>query len=302
LQADLAEIVEYARYRGVRVMVEFDMPGHADSWCVGYPAVCPSPSCTSPLNVANNATFDLIQNLLMEMTGGRASKPGDPSPGLFKDNFIHLGGDEVDTSCWTRTPAIAAWLKEKGYTADQAYGYFVDTVAKMAIAQGHRPVQWSEVFDHFQNKLNKGTIVHIWKPNTNVTQVVAYGYNVLINVGYVADSWYLDNLDVTWDAVYRNEPCVGVPDNLCPMIYGGHGEMWGETVDPSALQQKVWPKLGSIAERLWSPRSTTSIQDAHTRIESFRCLLNRRGIMAAPVNNPVAGTPPPNPGSCFVQK
>jgi len=86
------------------------------------------------------------------------------------------------------------------------------------------------------------------------------------------------------------------------MIYGGHGEMWGETVDASNLPQKVWPKLGAIAERLWSPRSTTSLLEAHTRIENFRCLLNRRGIDAAPVNNPIAGTSPPNPGSCYVQR
>jgi len=302
LQSDFAGIVEYAHYRGVRVMVEFDMPGHADAMCTGYPDICPSPSCKSPLNVANNATFDLIQALLMEMTGGRPSRPGNPSPGLFKDNFIHLGGDEVDTTCWSTTASVKAWLQKMNLTPDQAYGYFVDTVARMAISQGHRPVQWSEVFDHFQGKLAKGTIIHIWKPNTNVTQVVALGYNVLINVGYVKDSWYLDNLAVTWDNVYINEPCVGVPDSLCPMIYGGHGEMWGETVDASDLQTKVWPKLGSIAERLWSPRTTTSLNTAHPRIEYFRCLLNQRGIAAAPVNNPVAGQPPPNPGSCYAQR
>jgi hexosaminidase len=302
LQSDMTEVVDYAHYRGIRVMVEFDMPAHASAMCPGYPQICPSMSCRTPLNVANNATFDLIHGLMMEMTGGRPSTPGNPSPGLFKDNFIHLGGDEVNTACWTNTPSIAAWLKQKGYTADQAYGYFVDTVARMALAQGHRPVQWSEVFDHFQDKLAKGTIVHIWKPNTNVTQVVALGYNVLINVGYVSDSWYLDNLDVTWDAVYGNEPCVGVPASLCPMIYGGHGEMWGETVDVSDLQQTVWPKLGSIAERLWSPRTTTSLTLAHPRLEYFRCLLNQRGVAAAPVNNKNARQPPPNPGSCYAQR
>jgi len=283
-------------------MVEFDMPGHADAMCVGYPDVCPSPSCTSPLNVANEDTFGLIQELMMEMTGGMPSRPGKPSSGLFKDNFIHLGGDEVDTTCWTSTPSIAAWLAQMNLTADQAYGYFVERVAKMALSQGHRPVQWSEVFDHFQDKLAKGTIVHIWKSNTNVTQVVALGYNVLINVGYVENSWYLDNLEVTWDAVYVNEPCYGVPNSLCPMVYGGHGEMWGETVDGSSLQQKVWPKMGAIAERLWSPETVTSLQQAHPRIENFRCLLNRRGIAAAPVNNPIAGQSPPYPGSCYVQR
>jgi hexosaminidase len=183
-QREVASIVEYARQRGVRVMVEFDMPGHAASWCVGYPEVCPSSTCTQPLNVANNATFDLITSLLGEMTGNATSQPGIPS-GLFPDDFIHLGGDEVDTTCWTSTPSIVAWMAQQGYSdPDQAYAYFVQRAAAIAIAQGRRPVQWSEVFDHFQDKLDKKTIVHIWKDVTNVTQVVALGYNVIKNVGY----------------------------------------------------------------------------------------------------------------------
>ena len=102
-------------------MVEFDMPGHAASWCTGYPEICPSTTCNQPLNVANEKTFDVITGLLMEMTGGVVNKPDDPSPGIFKSNMIHLGGDEVNTACWDSTPAVAAWMKEQGYTADQAY-------------------------------------------------------------------------------------------------------------------------------------------------------------------------------------
>ena len=70
-QADIAAVVEYARARGVRVVVEFDMPGHAASWCKGYPRVCPSKDCPQPLNVADNATFDLIASVLKECTGGQ---------------------------------------------------------------------------------------------------------------------------------------------------------------------------------------------------------------------------------------
>jgi hexosaminidase len=137
--------------------------------------------------------------------------------------------------------------------------------------------------------------VHIWKPNTNVTEVAANGYDVIINVGYVAHSWYLDNLNVNWEAVYSNEPCAGVPDDLCSeKILGGHGEMWGETVDTSDLQQTVWPRLAAIGERLWSQRDATQNSTlALPRIEAFRCLLNRRGVEAAPVNN--------GPGSCLSQ-
>jgi len=301
MQSDVAGMVEYARMRGVRVMVEFDMPGHAGSWCKGYPEVCPSPTCNQPLNVASNATFDLITDLLKECTGGVPSVSGKPAPGVFKDNFIHLGGDEVNTACWDSTPSVASWLAKRNMTADQGYAYFVKRVADIAIEQGHRPVQWSEVYDHFKNKLDKKTIVHIWKSVTNVTEVVAGGYNVLVNVGYDKLSWYLDNLQVMWDAVYLNEPCTGVPDNLCKLVLGGHGEMWGETVDASDIQQTVWPRLGAIAERLWSPRALNDTADAHDRIESFRCLLNRRGIAAAPVNNANARSSPPGAGSCLQQ-
>lgn len=145
-QDDIALIVEYARERGVRVIVEFDMPGHAASWCTGYPEICPSSTCQQPLNVANNFTFKLIDDLLGECTGGRASSKGSPS-GLFPDNFIHLGGDEVDTSCWTKTPAVAKWLADRNMTGDDGYAFFVKNTAAIAIAQGRRPVQWSEVYD-----------------------------------------------------------------------------------------------------------------------------------------------------------
>lgn len=84
-------------------------------------------------------------------------------------------------------------------------------------------------------------------------------------------------------------------------VLGGHGEMWGETVDTSDLQQTVWPRLAAIAERLWSPRELNSTTDARDRIRAFRCLLNRRAVAAAPPGNPTARSAPPGPGGCYDQ-
>ena len=173
----------YARLRGVRVMPEFDMPGHAQSWCVGYPELCPSATCLTPLDVSRNSTFALIDRLLAECTGRK------PHAGLFPDGFVHLGGDEVSTECWETTPRIAQWLAARGLTADDGYALFVKRAASIAIAQGRRPVQWSEVYDHFKTKLDPRVIVHVWKDVTNVTEVVANGYDVLRNVGYDKTSW-----------------------------------------------------------------------------------------------------------------
>ena len=115
---------------------------------------------------------------------------------------------------------------------------------------------------------------------------------------------YLDNLDVDWSAVYANEPCSDVPDSLCHMILGGEGEMWGETVDASDIEQTVWPRLAAIAEKLWSPREMTVDADAAlTRLQTFRCdVLNTRGIAAAPVLNADARSAPTQPGACDQQR
>jgi len=78
---------------------ELDVPGHEFSWCAGYPSLCPSQSCLGPLDPSNPFTFEFIGNLIKEFAS------------LFPERYIHLGGDEVDTSCWSNTPRIADWLK-----------------------------------------------------------------------------------------------------------------------------------------------------------------------------------------------
>merc|ERR1711907_506491 len=141
--ADIVSIVEYGRERGVKVMIEFDVPGHAASWCVGYPEICPSPTCQQPLNPASKDTLPLIQNLLAECTTPTADKQA-----LFPYDMIHLGGDEVDYSCWDNSKEINAWQEEQGYEGDgneDTYKYFVSEVASMATNLNRMPVQWVEV-------------------------------------------------------------------------------------------------------------------------------------------------------------
>ena len=66
---DLEEIVEYARMRGIRVIPEMDVPGHEASWCKGYPEVCPSETCSEPLDPTSEKTWELIHGVLDEWSG-----------------------------------------------------------------------------------------------------------------------------------------------------------------------------------------------------------------------------------------
>ena len=101
-RGDLAHWLRLARAGGVRVMVEIDTPGHAAAMCKGYPDVCPRPNCPMPLNVASNTTFALLDGLFADLTGRVRGE------GLFPEYLFHLGGDEVNTACWTSTPSVAS--------------------------------------------------------------------------------------------------------------------------------------------------------------------------------------------------
>jgi len=299
LLTDVKDIVEYARLRGVRIVPEFDMPGHAGSWCAGYPEVCPSSSCQEPLNIASNETFDLIEDVLHEVSGGKRSSKGSPS-GVFPDDFMHLGGDEVDTKCWTRTNSTKRWLADRKMSADDGYAYFVKRAAEVAREQGRRPVQWVEVFEHFRERLDKQTVIHVWKDKKTLKEVVDKGFDGLLSNAFGVGNWYLDHLDVPWDKIYNDEPCEGITLEVCMQkVLGGQGQMWGETVDISDLESTVWPRMAAIAERLWSPMEVSSVDSAKSRLTHFRCLLNARGVRSAPVTYGKARSAPSGPGGCW---
>ncbi|XP_009631516.1 beta-hexosaminidase 1 [Nicotiana tomentosiformis] len=288
---DAYEIVDFAKMRGISVMAEVDVPGHAESWGVGYPDLWPSPSCKEPLDVSKNYTFDAIAGILADMRK------------IFPFELFHLGGDEVNTTCWTTTPHIKQWLQDHNMTSKDAYEYFVLRAQEIAISHSWTPVNWEETFNTFPSKLNPQTVVHNWLRGDVCQKAVAKGFRCIYsNQGF----WYLDHLDVPWDKVYYTEPLEGIKSiSAQKLVLGGEACMWGETADASDVQQTIWPRAAAVAERLWSDKEATSSTNttsaALQRLEYFRCLLTRRGVPAAPVTNFYARRPPIGPGSCYEQ-
>lgn len=294
--SDVASVIEYARQRGVRVMMEIDTPGHSGAWCYGLPEICPQPGCPSKninnwaLDITKNETYNVVQDILTDITN------------IAFENLLHLGGDEVDTYCWSIHPYIMDWLNQRGLSLDGGFEYYLERIQSFAWNKLNRNVVgWQEIWEHFGTALNKKTIIQQWLPNSIALplNVTSHGYRLIWSDSSV---WYLDHLTVTWDQMYMAEPCNGLPEANCNLILGGSAEMWGETVDTSDILQTVWPRAAAVAERLWSPRALTQdITAALPRMIAIRCHMNERGVPAAPVNNLVARSAPPQPGSCFWQ-
>ncbi|XP_027111090.1 beta-hexosaminidase 1 [Coffea arabica] len=288
---DAQEIVSYAKMRGINVMAEVDVPGHAESWGKGYPDLWPSPSCREPLDISKNFTFDVISGILAGMRE------------IFPFKFFHLGGDEVNTDCWNSTPHVKQWLQDRNMTVKDGYQYFVLKAQEIALSLNWTPVNWEETFNTFPSKLNPQTVVHNWLGPGVCPKAVAKGFRCIFSNQGV---WYLDHLDVPWNETYYAEPLEGIKDaSEQRLVLGGEVCMWSETADTSDVQQTIWPRAAAAAERLWSDREATSAPDtklsALNRLEYFRCLLNRRGVAAAPVRNQYARRPPIGAGSCYDQ-
>ncbi|KAI5401894.1 beta-hexosaminidase 1 isoform X1 [Lathyrus oleraceus] len=282
---DAYDIVNFAKMRGINVMAEVDVPGHAKSWGVGYPDVWPSPSCSSPLDISKQYTFDVLSGILTDMRK------------IFPFELFHLGGDEVNTDCWTNTSRVNTWLQNQNMTAKDAYEHFVLKAQDIALSKNWTPVNWEETFNAFPAKLHPQTVVHNWWSSGVCPKVVAKGFRCIFSNQRV---WYLDHLDVPWDVVYNTDPLEGIHEaSEQKLVLGGEVCMWAEVADSSDIQQTIWPRAAAAAERMWSPSQDTTT--ALPRLQYFRCLLNRRGVPAAPVTNFYARTPPTGPGSCFEQ-
>ena len=154
-QTDVISLVEYARDRGIRVMLEIDTPSHTRSWCSGYPDLCPPLPCAdgptrTPLDPSKNSTFDSVQSVFAELSR------------LLPELLLHTGHDEVDVGCWSsaQNPSIGAWQRQMGFgEADDAcvkfpflnrtighdfgrYVYVANRIQDGVRGVGKRPVQW----------------------------------------------------------------------------------------------------------------------------------------------------------------
>ncbi|XP_042036863.1 beta-hexosaminidase 3-like isoform X1 [Salvia splendens] len=286
--ADAEEIVSYAKRRGINVLAEIDVPGHTESWGVGYPALWPSKDCKQPLDVSNEFTFKLIDGILSDFSK------------IFKYKFVHLGGDEVNTSCWETTPHVKKWLHKNHMNGSKAYEYFVLRAQKIALSHGYDMINWEETFNNFGKKLNPKTVVHNWLGSGVAQNVVKAGLRCVVSN---QDSWYLDHLDALWQGFYSNEPLTNITDpKQQALVLGGEVCAWAEHIDASDIEQTIWPRAAAAAERLWTPydKLAKDPEKVKSRLSYFRCLLNQRGVAAAPLDG-LGREAPVEPASCYLQ-
>jgi hexosaminidase len=261
-QEQAREIVSYARARGIRVVPEFEMPGHAQSWFVGYPDLASGPEPYSierrfgifdpVMDPTRTSTYEFIDQFVGEMAA------------IFPDPYMHIGGDENNGVQWSHNPRIQEFMKAHSLKDTAALQtYFSQQLLPILKKHGKYMVGWDEIF---APGLPRDVVIQSWRGFDSLAASARQGYQGILSAGY-----YLDFTDEH----YLVDPVPSSSD-LTPeeraRILGGEACLWGEHITPRTIDSRLWPRTAAIAERLWSPQSVHDIDDMYRRlgVESLR--------------------------------
>ena len=271
-QDEIRGLIEYARDRGIRVVPEFDVPGHSTAWFVGYPELAGAPGpyeierrwgvFDPAFDPTNERTYKFLDEFIGEMAK------------LFPDRFFHVGGDEVNGKQWDANPKIQDFIKAHDLKNNEGLqSHFNKRLEPIVAKHGKSMVGWDEVLDP---TLPKDIVIQSWRGSDSLAAAAKQGFRGILSNGYY--------LDLGWPAArhYAVDAMTGAAATLSPeekaRILGGESCMWAEYVNPENIDSRIWPRNAAIAERLWSPQEVTDPASMYVRMEVISSRLEWLGL------------------------
>jgi len=271
-QEEVRDVIAYARERGIRVVPEFDIPGHSTAWFVGYPELASGPGpyqierrwgiFDPAIDPTQEKTYKFLDEFIGEMTK------------LFPDQYFHIGGDEVNGKQWNANPKIQEFMHAHDIKNNQELqAYFNKKVQPIVSKHGKTMMGWDEILSP---DLPKSIVIQSWRGQKSLADAAKQGYSGLLSHGYY--------IDLIWPASrhYAVDPLADAAASLSPeeqkRILGGEAAMWAEFVSPENIDSRIWPRTGAIAERLWSPAEVQDVNSMYERLAKFSRSLDWLGL------------------------
>jgi hexosaminidase len=270
-QDDAKHIVAYARARGIRVVPEFEMPGHSTAWLMAYPELA---SGTKPTEIrrefgvsdyaidpTRDATYVFIDRFLTEMAT------------VFPDAYFHIGGDESPAPDWKTNPRIIAFKKEHQLSDNDALqAYFNARILKVLTRLHKHMMGWDEILTP---TLPKDIVVQSWRGEASLSKGAKLGYSGVLSAPYYLDGMKPAGVHYLADPIPANSDLTPEEQKL---ILGGEVCMWAEHLNSVTIDSRVWPRTAAIAERFWSPRDTRDVADMYRRLGPMSLELESVGL------------------------
>ncbi len=271
-QTEVREVVAYARERGVRIVPEFDIPGHSSSWLPAYPSLASGPGpysikheyadLSGVIDPTKESTYRFLDGFIGEMVK------------LFPDEYFHIGGDEVSAKAWTSEPHIREFMKSHQIpNAAALQAMFNKRVEKLLAHHGKRMAGWDEIL---QPDLPKSILIQSWRGEKSLAAAAREGYPGILSAGYYLDLMQPASQHYAVDPLH--EAAADLEPEQRKLILGGEAAMWEELATAENLDSRLWPRLAAIAERFWSPESVSDIDSMYDRLEYVNLWLEWLGL------------------------
>ena len=293
---EVERLVADAAIRGIRIVPELDVPGHAGAIVHARPelaaGVAPDalPRAFGPSRHALDPTLDATWEMLEAVVGDLAA--------LFPDRYLHIGGDEVHPDVYAfEDTRRRQWCAERGLDdARDVQRWFEREMAAVVRRRGRRAVAWDEVL---APDLPEDVVVQSWRGSTSLAVALTGGHDALSSSGYYLDLNYPARVHYAFDpasgpeglalaeakmleeprlasvrggvqALLRRAP--SAPERLAPIpgrVLGGEACMWSELVTPELLDARLYGRLAAVAERLWTNPARCEASDFERRLPAF---------------------------------
>ncbi|MFM7153379.1 MAG: family 20 glycosylhydrolase [Bacteroidota bacterium] len=258
-QKDIKEIVRYAAERNITIIPEIEMPGHTTAALVAYPEYSctggpfpmPGGAKNSPYPnfcVGNEDTYVFLADILSEIAE------------LFPSEYIHIGGDEVERSQWSRCSKCQKLKGDLKIEDDSKLQvYFTERIEEILAGMGRKLMGWDEIMEG--ETLTPSAGVMVWRGEDLVKRATSAGHQVVVTHNYYFDLYQgspaLEPMTYGYlplERVYTYEPVpAGSTDMERANIRGVQGCLWTEMIpDKPKAEYMLFPRILALAEVGWT--------------------------------------------------
>jgi len=315
-QKQIKYIIDYARLLGIRILPELDSPGHTyqipkrlltqcyakrteeiinNHWTVQDILAQPMNRSdygpplteyygehgkTEILNPMLNETYEYMLDLFKEFKK------------IFKDDYLHLGMDEVYYSCWRSNPDIIEWMKEMNMSSlHEIEQYYVErTLDNIKNKVKTKYQQWQDPLDNGV-KVDKDAVIQVWKGREDewremARNVTSKGYQMVLSSPFYLNYITYQSPLNDWEKTYNVDISSFTEDpKQKDLVIGAEICVWSEYVDATNSISRTWPRASAPAERFWSNPKDYNIDSVRFRLDDMRCLMLKRGFNVQPILN-----------------
>ena len=285
-QDELRALVAFAQERGVTIVPEIEMPGHAQAAIAAYPElgvhgdtldVCPTWGVIEHIFNPFESTLEFLQDVLTEVID------------IFPSKFIHIGGDEAVKKQWKASEKVQARIHELGLEdEDEMQAYIVRRMSQFLADRGRRLIGWDEIIE---GGLAENAAVMSWRGENGGLTAAAAGHDVVMApVGFTyLDLYQTRELDsepvaqggyLPLDHVYSYDPIpAGLSVDKAHHVLGTQAQLWTEYMPtPEHVEYMAFPRLSAVAEVAWSDPGRRQFEDFVDRLIPMLARLDKMQV------------------------